>query len=238
MSLKQPLLSVVMATCNGERFLKQQLDSIFAQTFQDFELIICDDASRDDTLVILESYRQQFTAIKIYQNNTRLGIVRNFEKAIGLSTAPYISLCDQDDIWHKDKLTRSMEAMTLMEHSSSISSPLLVHTNLCMIDVENKVIEKSFFFFKKYNLQQEKDIAHIVGRCGVMGNTILMNRALQKRILPFPPILEVHDYWIALVNELYGKRTTLNNPFSFCTDYMKTIVVILFLILMHRIGLV
>lgn len=206
-----PSISVVMATFNGETFLKQQIDSILKQTFKNFELIICDDKSQDRTVEIIETYMKAYDCIKLYKNDVQLGIVKNFEKAIALAESQYIALSDQDDIWEYNKLEVLMKEIKNLEQLDS-SIPLMVHSDLAMINEKDQMIRNSFFTFKQYDLKEGKNLSHIISRCGVMGNTILMNAHLKKCILPFPDDLDVHDYWIALVNELYGKRSTMFMP--------------------------
>lgn len=206
-----PLLSIVMATYNGERFLAEQLDSIFAQTFQDFVLIICDDNSTDSTVDIIHTYIKKFSQIFFYQNTSSLGVVQNFKKGISLSSTPYITLSDQDDIWEKNKLEVLLKEMHILEGSHK-KLPLMVHSDLSLIDENNQVIADSFFDFKDYRFKENKDLAQILGRCGVMGNTILMNKALKEKALVFWDYGEIHDYTLALITELYGKRKTIYQP--------------------------
>lgn len=208
---KSCTLSIAMTTYNGEAFLRQQLDSIYMQSYQDFELIVCDDGSSDNTIDILNDYKSKHQNIKIYQNETQLGSVKNFEHAIDVCTSDYIALCDQDDIWKKEKLEKSIKEMHILEKMYP-NTPLMIHSDLAMINENNTKITSSYFTFRNYQLKKEKDLAFILGPCGVMGNTIVMNRLLKEIILPFPKALAVHDYWIALINELYGKRLTLKDP--------------------------
>ena len=88
------MISVAMATYNGERYLPVQLDSILNQTIQDFEIVICDDCSRDNTRKILEDYAKLDSRIKVYLNETNLGFKKNFEKAISLCSGDYVALSD------------------------------------------------------------------------------------------------------------------------------------------------
>ena len=93
-------ISVALCTYNGEKFLKEQLDSILNQTIAVDEIIICDDKSTDTTLSILRDYKKKYpTIISIYENENTLKSVKNFEKAISLCTGDIIFLSDQDDIW-------------------------------------------------------------------------------------------------------------------------------------------
>ncbi len=211
MSHSKPLLSIAMTTYNGEQFLRQQIDSILNQSYQDFELIICDDRSTDKTLNIIHTYMDRNPNIKLYKNAQRLGLVKNFEKAITLCNQNYIALADQDDIWEKNKLEILMSEIKQIEEADN-NTPIMIHSDLRMINDENKTIKKSYFNFRSYTLTDTKNLSHILGPCGVMGNTILINRSLKKHILPFPDDLIVHDYWIALINEIYGIRVTIDQP--------------------------
>ena len=96
------MISIAMTTYNGEKYLREQLDSILNQTYKDFELIICDDCSTDSTVQIIKSYIDP--RIKLFINEKNLGFKKNFEKAIKLCTGEYIALSDQDDIWELDHL--------------------------------------------------------------------------------------------------------------------------------------
>lgn len=105
------MISVAMATYNGEQFLKKQLDSILMQSLPVDEIIICDDCSRDNTISILNEYKEKYSQIKIFQNDKNLGYKRNFKKALSLCSGDYIFLCDQDDKWHEDKVKLMCEIM-------------------------------------------------------------------------------------------------------------------------------
>lgn len=108
MNIKNANIAVVIATYNGEKFIREQLDSVLAQTLMPTEIIIQDDNSRDATWTILEEYQQRYpTLIRIYKNESSLGAHANFRKAFKYVTADYIAPCDQDDIWMPEKLERS-----------------------------------------------------------------------------------------------------------------------------------
>lgn len=97
------ILSVAMCTFNGEKHIAEQLESILCQQFPVDEIIICDDGSTDKTLEIIEEFLKTNPFIKLYRNPVNLGIIKNFEKAINLCQDGIILLCDQDDIWFKNK---------------------------------------------------------------------------------------------------------------------------------------
>jgi glycosyltransferase involved in cell wall biosynthesis len=205
MNNNQPLVSIAMTTYNGEKYLSQQIESILNQSFNDFELIICDDNSNDKTLTIIEDFQKKYTFIKLYKNKKRLGVVKNFEQAIKLAKCKYIALADQDDIWHNQKLEKLLNAASSYEKKT----PLMVHSDLTMVDSSLNELHKSFFRFRGINLKNKKELNKIISHNGVMGCTILFNQALKEKMLPFPKDLDVHDYWIALVNEVFGTRLTI-----------------------------
>ena len=102
--------SIALCTYNGERFLSQQLESLAAQTILPDELVICDDASSDSSLRILEDFAQKAPFIvRIFKNPKNLGYIKNFEKAIGLCSMDVIFLSDHDDYWESEKLNQVLK---------------------------------------------------------------------------------------------------------------------------------
>ena len=102
--MNSELVSIVMATYNGEKYLLRQLDSILQQTYQHIELIVVDDASTDGTLSILEEYAALDDRIHVFPAEMNLGLVANFERGLRLAKVDFIALSDQDDIFRKDKI--------------------------------------------------------------------------------------------------------------------------------------
>ena len=198
-----------MATYNGEKFIAQQIESILAQTYKNFKLIICDDNSTDDTVKIIQTFIKNNPNITLYKNKKNIGFVKNFEKLINLCNTNYIALSDQDDIWIETKLATQISKLQNIKHKNP-DSPLMIHSDLTMINEKEEILNKSYFKYRKYQLIDEKDLGQILGPCGVMGNTILFNKQLKSILLPFPDNLEYHDYWIAIINEIYGNRITIN----------------------------
>ncbi len=92
------------------------------------------------------------------------------------------------------------------------NKPCLVHSDLSMIDANGKILSTSYFDYRNYHIKEKKDLGHILGPSGIMGNTLLINRALRALVLPFPKELDVHDYWIGVNCELFGHRKTVFQP--------------------------
>ncbi|WP_428738927.1 glycosyltransferase family 2 protein [Sulfurimonas sp.] len=208
----EPTIAVLLATYNGEKFLKQQLDSIFEQTYTNIKIYICDDNSVDTTFSILQKYQKEYPKqIMLFKNEHNLGYVKNFEKLLNFSQEKYIAFCDQDDIWFKNKLELQIKEMLVLENAHK-DTPCMVHSDLKMIDENNNILEKSYFEYRSYKLKQNKDLGHILGPNGVMGNTMLFNEKLKALVLPFPEKLDLHDYWVSVNNELFGIRRTIYDP--------------------------
>lgn len=112
-------LSVVIATYNGEKFLREQLDSVLAQTLMPDEIIVSDDGSKDGTWAILEEYKSKYPKLfRLYRNEKGLGPHENFKQAFQYVTCDLVAPCDQDDIWMPEKLERCVAAMD--EHTSLV----------------------------------------------------------------------------------------------------------------------
>jgi glycosyltransferase involved in cell wall biosynthesis len=179
-----PLISIAMATYNGEKYLEEQLDSIYAQTYKNIEVIVTDDCSTDGTIEILEQYAQD-QGLKYYINTENLGFVKNFEKAISFCSGEYIALSDQDDIWEREKLE------TLL---GLIGDKLLIHSDATIIDENGECLQE---FWKKehgYNIGFENFFFNNV----VTGCTVLMHRALLDMVLPIPSKIVYHDWWFGV----------------------------------------
>ena len=207
-----PTIAVIMATYNGQQYLAKQIDSILTQTHFNIIIYIRDDCSSDATMDILKEYKYKYPdKFIINQNKNNLGFVKNFELLLSEADCDYIAISDQDDIWKPDKLEKELKAMIEVEKYNP-NLAILIHSDLEMIDSDGNQIHKSFFKKKGYNLSNKKDLGQILGPCGVMGNTILMNRMLKNLVLPFTSNVEFHDYYLAVINEIYGKRIVLNEP--------------------------
>ncbi|MER3478802.1 MAG: glycosyltransferase family 2 protein, partial [Leptolyngbya sp. ERB_1_2] len=111
--MSKPNVDILLATYNGADFLGEQLDSLLRQTYRDWQLLIRDDGSEDQTLNIIESYiTSRSRQIYLFKDNHRaLGAVGNFAKLIKYSQAEYTLFCDQDDVWLKEKLELSLKRM-------------------------------------------------------------------------------------------------------------------------------
>lgn len=200
-------VAIIMATYNGEKYISKQLDSIINQAYKNIKIYINDDCSTDNTYNILKQYQKKYPyLINIKQNKNNIGFIKNFETLIKNCNEGFIALSDQDDIWDKNKLSRQMEIILKDDFQNT---PLMIHHDLKIIDEFDNLYKRSYFKYKNYHFISDKNLGQILGPCGVMGNTILLNKKLKEIILPFPNTLDYHDYWIAINCELFGKRYTI-----------------------------
>lgn len=195
-------ISIAMATFNGERFLKEQLDSIITQSVPPTEIVVCDDCSIDSTIQILEEYqRKSLIPISIVQNEANLGYCRNFQKAISLCTGEFIALADQDDIWEINKLQRLLEEIKEFD---------AVCTDALLVDSDNKSLGMKLS--EKIDVVPPKNIFDAVHTYFVTGGTLLVRKLFVHSLLPFPDSVVYHDYWIG-VNAFFSNGIVyLNEP--------------------------
>lgn len=183
--MKTPLVSIVLATHNGEKYLKEQLDSLINQTYPALEIIVVDDCSTDATVDIIKLYRQKYGHIKFYQNEAVLGPVKNFEKGMVLSAGEYISLCDQDDVWMPEKIKKIMDIIGPCD---------MAYCNSGFIDENGNDLGRKLSDIK--NLGSYKDcLAFSIGNA-VSGHAAVFSRRLLSSVLPIPVEI-IHDWWLA-----------------------------------------
>ena len=118
------LVSIAMATYNGARYVRDQIESLLAQDYPIHEIVVCDDGSQDGTLDILREYESP--SFRVFLNESNLGFIKNFEKACGLCEGDYIALCDQDDVWTTNKISTLVEFMQSRGLSGAFSDAFLV----------------------------------------------------------------------------------------------------------------
>ena len=204
--------SVALCTYNGEKFLRQQIDSILNQTRRVDEIVVCDDGSADSTVSILNAYQDQYPGLfRIYINEKNLRSVKNFEKAISLCQNEIIFLCDQDDVWTENKV------QIIMQFFVNHPNIFVVATNGYGIDDANNSLDVYSLwdipkFFVEYKIPV--DYFKIIAFAGniATGASMALRKDFFEEIKPFP-ILDGfhHDEWIAL-------NAASNNKFDFLQE--------------------
>lgn len=209
------MISIALCTCNGEKYITAQLDSLAAQSLLPDELVVLDDASVDATLEHVRAFalRAPF-AVRIYEHQHPLGVSGNFSEAIGCCQGDYIALCDQDDVWLPDKLQKSMLCMAETERCWGTGMPVLVHTDLRVVD--DALQEIAVSMFRAQGLQNETDMCRalkvLLVQNYVTGCTVLFNRPLLKLACPLPVQAVMHDWWLALSAAAGGRIAFVDEP--------------------------
>ena len=196
-----PGISIAIATFNGERYLREQLDSILVQTIPFSEMVICDDCSTDGTWKILSEYAEKDARIKLYRNENNLGFLKNFERALTLCSGEYVALSDQDDIWlpeHLEVLLNGIGDKGLAIGDAEITDSAGNRTGLRLSYCENASHMPERDIDKAYTI--------LYYRGCFQGASMLMRRGFLDRVLPIPDIKGLyHDVWFSFIACLLGE---------------------------------
>lgn len=192
-------ISVCLATYNGEKYIKEQLDSILSQLEPTDEVIISDDHSTDNTIKVIEAL--QDNRIKIFENTLGKGYSKNFENAINHSSGDYIFLSDQDDVWMDNKVSKMM---TELENYDLVISDALISDG----DLNPTLGSHFKLHGTKSGFLNNWLKTRYIGAC------MAFKKQMLAKMLPFPENqnLAAHDYWIANVGEYFFKVKLINEP--------------------------
>lgn len=207
------MISIAMTTYNGEKYIERQLETIRTQSVPADEIIICDDGSCDRTVEIIRHFIEKHRAdnIRLIENETNLGYIKNFYKAVSLTHGSYIFLADQDDEWHSNKIERTLSVLKSQNAS-------VICTNCCFIDENSNVIRDISSFDRNpfiHRLTQpvtpisffELIIENIAQGC-----TYCFTKEVKDAYLRVGSSHLIHDYQIMLVAALLGKAFFLDEP--------------------------
>ena len=189
-----------MATFDGARFVDEQLSSIANQTRRPDELVVCDDASRDDTAERVERFAASAPfEVRLERNSTRLTSSPNFEKAVSMATGDLIFLADQDDVWFPQKVETLSD---VLEENPTVGA---VFSNARIADADLRPLQmnlwKALFFTPREREQVRRGSAvevflkHVVAA----GTTMAFRGSYRDLVLPLPPLRDCHDAWIAFL---------------------------------------
>lgn len=190
------MISVCLTTYNGEKYIKEQLDSIMPQLGNIDEVIIADDGSGDRTISIIESYND--SRIKIFRNKFK-NLIFNFEFALNQAKGDYIFLSDQDDVWLPNKVKVCLESLKTFD---------VVVSNCKVVNGNLEIIEESFFNFNN----SKKGLLSNLVKNSYIGCCLAFKKEVLKKALPFPKSIPMHDIWLGFVAEIFFKIKFINEP--------------------------
>jgi len=193
---------ILLATYNGEKYLREQLDSLFRQTYQNWILWIHDDNSEDNTVNIIKEYKKKYPDKIIFldDNVSTGGAKENFAYLLNSidDNFDYLMFCDQDDVWLEDKIEVTLNKMLELEKENP-DKPILVHTDLKVVDDKLNIISDSMFKYQKVNLNNQYDLKKLVVENVVTGCTMMLNKKLVNIVKEIPKEAVMHDWWIAIM---------------------------------------
>lgn len=202
---------ILLATYNGEKYIGEMIESILAQDDSDWQLVLSDDQSRDATVSILEDYAAKYPdRIIHYRSGLHFGNAQgHFLHLLSrFPDAPYTMFCDQDDIWHKDKVSETLKKMKEIEEAGV---PAVVHTDLRVVDGQLREMAPSFMAYSGIS-GQRMQLKQLLVQNVVTGCTMMVNRPLAELAnahMPEGKIL-MHDWWLAMIGAALGRTGFLN----------------------------
>lgn len=215
----KPRLAILLSTWNGGDFLAEQLDSLFAQTYEDFVVVVRDDGSSDNTLAVLQDYQARHAdRLQLIETGSgNLGARDSFaflvnhvlqhKTELGLDSA-YMLFCDQDDVWYPQKVETEWQAMLEAEQGNH-AIPVLVHSDLQVVSDTLQAVAPSLARYQGLETSRNGFNQMVISNL-VTGCTALINEALARKSLPVSPNAIMHDWWLALVAAAFGKVVYLD----------------------------
>lgn len=204
------MISVAIAAYNGEKYLHQQLMSILPQLGNNDEIIISDDNPKGATKASVDDLLNTDKRIK-YIAGPQKGVIKNFENAINFSSGDYIFLCDQDDVWHENKVKTVLEAfkddVLVVIHDAEITDAALNITNDSFMALNNS----------------KSGILKNIIKNSYIGCCMAFKSDLKDYILPFPDKIPMHDQWIGIIGEAIGKTVIIKEPLIYYRRHDETV---------------
>ena len=222
-----PSVVILLATYNGEMYLREQLDSLLQQGTDCFTVFIRDDGSTDRTLEIISEYCTKYPDrfIHIVDKLGNLGSSSCFMHLLSLADSyDYIMFCDQDDVWLPNKVTLSLAGIQELEEKFGRDVPLLCFSDLQVVDQHLNEIDSSFWASQRLDPNITKDWYRLLAQNVVTGCTMIINRAAREVSLPFVLTEMVHDQWIAVNVSKIGSVGYLSQPTMLYRQHGRNVV--------------
>lgn len=194
-------ISVCMAVYNGADHLQLQIHSILSQLQATDELVVVDDFSQDNSIDILHGFSD--ARVRVYRNDSNMGVFLSFEKGMRLAHGDIIFLSDQDDVWLPDKVAKIQEAF------SRNPKVTLVASDAQIIDGNGCLLSDSFFATRGRFMP---GVMHNLIKNKYLGCTLAFRNSMLKYFLPIPKNVPMHDMWFGLLNGIYGNTFYIDQP--------------------------
>lgn len=188
--------AILMATYNGEKYIREQLDSLYFQTRRDWTLYVHDDGSTDGTMAVLREYARAHSGLVLLDYPSQGGAKNNFFSMLRAVDADYYFFCDQDDKWMPDKVEAEMEAMSTAE-SLHGNIPITVYTDAHVVSRDLNIISRSMWEYTNTHPEMISSFDDCV-RTVATGCTMCFNRKAKQALVPPSDIVTMHDCWLFL----------------------------------------
>ncbi|MEQ1555164.1 MAG: glycosyltransferase, partial [Ferruginibacter sp.] len=208
------MVSIIVATYNGQKYLLAQLISIAKQSYKNIEIIICDDASNDSTVEIIKEFAKSQANVSYFINETNIGVNKNFELGFLKAKGNFIAIADQDDIWLPNKIEEQMKLFIKDEI-------LLTHTASALFR-GNNLPTKSYQ--KITNPFQGNDVQKLLLRNSVSGHNIIFRKQLLQQIFPIPKNI-YYDWWIVQTAACNGYIAASNKVLTYQRAHENNVTV-------------
>ncbi|MBN2475449.1 MAG: glycosyltransferase family 2 protein [Pirellulales bacterium] len=204
-----PKAFIVLGTCNGARYLSELVDSVRRQSYRDWTMLVRDDQSDDGTAALLEQLAAEDPRLVILPGDSRReGPIGNFARLLESARdrgADYVLPADQDDVWLPEKISRQMELMRRTEVEAGAGEPVLVYSDLSVVDAGLRTVHPSFFRHGRFRRNPPDPLRTLLAHNFIPACAMLLNRPLLELVLPVPPCVPMHDWWIALCAAAAGR---------------------------------
>jgi glycosyltransferase involved in cell wall biosynthesis len=206
-------VDIAIATYNSEAFIREQLDSLVAQTHTRQRWLIRDDGSADDTVRILGDYLDDNAMERVVLEDDlgHLGACMNFSRILGETSSDYVMCCDHDDVWLPEKIEKTLKKMKSVEQKHGRDVPAMIHTDMKIVSLELNPIAESYRRYQKLP-PKNNSLNRLLVQNVVSGCTVMVNRALMDLAMPLPPNAIMHDHWFALVAAALGVISYIPEP--------------------------
>lgn len=195
-------VSVVMTVYNGRNYLLSQVESILCQLETGDELIVVNDSSTDDSIALLKKLNSPL--MKIYSNAQNQGVIRSFERGLGLAREDIIFLCDQDDIWLPGKRAAFIAAF------QRDRAALVVISDAQVIDAEGNIVAESFMAVRR---GFKSGLMATLWRSRYLGCAMAVRRSLLALALPIPRLVPMQDMWLGVIGRIKGGVVYIDTPY-------------------------
>jgi len=190
-------IAILMASFNGEEYIREQIDSIVRQTYKCWDLYVRDDGSNDATIEIIKSYEQDYPNIHFVDDKVKhVGAKNSFIRLLSSIDSELYMFCDQDDVWLPTKIEHSVELLEATEREYP-DSPIVVHSDVTVVNDHLNILSQSYWKSAHVKPERYKSYNYLAIFCCVQGTTMLFNRRAKNMCYPLAEDIRMHDFWVA-----------------------------------------